>query len=342
MEFSKLSLGSPMAQNITEEDDDLLNESGDDLEVDQDATREQLDSRQGAPVEQFAFLPEEAFACDYVPKGIYHNQGPILQFINQNCADAATVIGGVRLPPMDVRTLPAYLSRNKQLVRAHAVRQLHQHLVDSQSAAGATESLGPDDYSMTFMLASVSKEGRALHPLGRQEGPLLFCMFPGLNQPVRLFDNADGSPEEVHVVNVYIHLYDVNRRRRAIIDRAAKAEEARVNALATPPVIPPAAVKRKGPVISQAAPCSLHGYPSGPVARQQQMNNIQRPPPPPSSQYQQPQQHQQRPAQPPLPPPQPQVPRPPQPEQYPPLAGNQGPINWPMAPRLPEFPDASG
>lgn len=351
MDFDKLSLDSPMAQGNG--DDDILN--ADDLLRDEAPTdgpaTPPTDSRQASNIESFVFLPEEDWCCDYVSSEIYRNRGPVLQFINQNCADAATIIGGVRLPSMDVRLIPAYLARNRQLVKAHAVRQLTRHLVETQSAAGANESLCLDDYGMTYMLATISKTARAHHPLARQEGPLMYCMFPRMNSPATLFVNADGSPEKVHIINVYVHLYDVNRRRRAIIERAAKAEEARANAaLAPPPPPPPVAVKRKGPPMGQPQGSQQVQGPSGAAAtpyrpaqtptyhhRQNPAPAVwQQPPPPPPV------------AQPPPPSPAPvqaPAPVPAQPaqdkvEHYPPMPANHAPINWPMSPRLPDFPTA--
>ena len=57
-----------------------------------------------------------------------------------------------------------------------------------------------------------------------------------------LYVHPDGTREKAHVINVYIHLYNVNRRCRVVIDPAnkakearAKAEEARVAASLAPP-----------------------------------------------------------------------------------------------------------
>ena len=346
MDFDKLSLDSPMAQG--QGDEEVLN--ADDLLRDETPAHgpmtPPLDDRQVNNIESFVFLPEEDWQCDYVSSEIYRNRGPLLQFINQNCADAATIIGGARLPSMDVRLIPAYLARNRQLVKAHAVRQLNRHLIETQSAAGANESLCPDDYGMTYMLATISKAARAHHPLARQEGPLFYCMYPRMNSPATLFINADGSAEKVHIINVYVHLYDVNRRRRAILERAAKAEEARANAaLAPPPPPAPVAVKRKGPPMNQPQGSQQVQGPPGAAAvpyRQAQAPAYnhrqhhpapavwqQQPPPPPVAQP---------PPPPPTPAPAPAPPAPARAEQYPSMPTDHAPINWPMSPRLPDFP----
>ena len=325
MEFDKLSIGSPMAQGHLEDDllnaDELLKE-----DAPAEVQRPKPDGRQAETAEMLSPISEGEYCCDYISADIYQHRGVLLQFINQNCADAATIIGGVRLPISDIRLIPAYLARNRQLVKQHAVRQLQRHLVETQSAAGATDLLCLDDYGMTYSLASVSKQARALNPLGKQEGPLLYCMFPRLNAPITLYFNQDGSAEKAHVVNVYIHLYDVNRRRRAIIERAAKAEETRAQAMAAPPLPPPTAVKRKGQVLNQqpaqqAQPASRQ---NGSANHRAAQTSWQPPLPQPVAQ-----------------PPPPPVARPPPPpvvEHYPAMPTNQHPINWPMSPRLPDFP----
>lgn len=346
MEFEKLSLDSPMAQ--ANHEDDIFND--DDIQ-DEDLLREdnpvpavvghaQPEGHQAPHPESFAIPAEETYVCEYISSDTYKSHGTLLQFVNQNCADAASIIGAVRIPVNESHLLPAYLARHRQLVKRYAVRHLNRHLIETQSSAGATEKLCLDDYGMTYMLASVSKAGRTLPPSGRSEGPLQYCMYPKLNAPVTLYVNPDGTPERVHVINVYIHLYDVNRRRRAILERASKAEEAKVAAaLAPPPPPQPQAVKRKnpGPPSTQASsnpsgaaavphfqmPVHLHNY------------NLPRRPPAPVANS--------APAvwQPPPPPPVVQPPPPPVQENYPPMPNNHPQINWPASPKLPDFPPSS-
>ena len=338
MDLGKLSLESPMHQSNDDDlfdeaglnDDDLLREDIPPVDV---VPRAQPEGRHAPTVESFSFPNESDFVCDYVDADAYKSRGTLLQFINQNCADAASVIGCVRIPVSEAPLLPAYLARNRQLIRQHAIRHLSRHLIDVQSAAGAGEKLCDDDYGMSYMLASTSKAARALQPLGKQEGPLQFCLYPHLNAPVTLYINPDGSREKVHVINVYIHLYDVNRRRRAIIMRAeenrVKAEEAKTaaslaakTAAASAP-LQSAAVKRKSsgpPPAAVAHPYHIPAHhwnynlprqPPASVARQM-------PPQPPAPQM-------------PLPPP-------PAPESYPPMPVDHAPINWPASPKLPDFP----
>jgi hypothetical protein len=336
MDFNKLSLGSPMAQ--ANPNDDLFDESGipdDELLLEDNplpdaaVARAQPDGCRMPQPQPFSFPKPEDYVCSYISDDVYKSRGTLLQFINQNCADAANVIGGVRIPVADACVLPAYLDRYRAIVKQHAIRHLTRHLVETQNSAGAGENLCPDDYGMSYMLASVSKAGRTLPPSGRSEGPLIYCMYPKLISPVPLYVNPDGSIEKVHVVNVYIHLYDANRRRRAVLDRARRAEEAKHAASMAPPPSPPApqpvavAVKRKNsgapqPPSTQHYPTSTAGSRQVHIPLRQQAAVWQPPPPPPVA----------------------RPPPPPTPENYPPMPEDHPQINWPASPKLLDFPPA--
>ncbi len=341
MEFDKLSLGSPMAEGHPEEQDlvDVDNLLHDDTSAKPtNPVASSSASRQALTLEPFIFPAEDSYCCEYVSSDTYNNRGAILQFINQNCADAATIIGGVRIPVGDPLMLPAYLARNRQLVKQYAVHHLTRHLVETQSAAGATECLSLDDYGMTFMLASISKAAKATHPLGRTEGPLLWCMYPRLNTPVTLYTNIDGTLEKAHIINVYVHLYDSNRRHRAIISRAVKAEEARFSMENNTPVQPAVAVavKRKNSsTVSNGSSARNTQYVSLSNMQQTQrstphqvsVNAAQWQPSPPLPVMQ-----------PPPPPPPAPAPQAHDNEQFPPLPKDHQPLNWAMSPKLPNFP----
>jgi hypothetical protein len=111
MEFDKLSLDLPMAQGNSN-DDLLRDEAGTDQ-----YSASSPNGHQFSNVESIPFPNEDQFCCDYISADTYRNRGPVLQFINQNCADAATIIGGARLPETDIQLLPAYLVRNRQLIK---------------------------------------------------------------------------------------------------------------------------------------------------------------------------------------------------------------------------------
>lgn len=167
-------------------------------------------------------VPRVEMLCDYVDETLFTKRGAIIQFINGNCAGSPSTIGGMRLPVKDVRKVPAYLARNKDSIKVHAMKHLTKHFIDMQCSIGATDVLTADDYGMTFSLASVSQEGANLNPSKRNEGPLLYCCFSGLNQPIVLTHSDWGQnyPADVtHVINCYIHLLPSGQRRRKVIEK---------------------------------------------------------------------------------------------------------------------------
>jgi hypothetical protein len=144
--------------------------------------------------------------------------GTILQFLNNNGTDCATSIGMIRLKIADIARIPAYLTRYKNQVRQTGARFLDRHLRDTHCPAALGETLCADDYSISFMVASLTPRGAALHPY-RREGPMGFCVFPGLVEPVFLRHLEDGSADYAYVVNVYVHLLDASKRRGSIRSR---------------------------------------------------------------------------------------------------------------------------
>ena len=109
-----------------------------------------------------------------------------------------------------------------------------QHLLDIQCPAAANERITHEDFSISFRVASLSDEGCRLNPMGRNEGPLHYCVHPGLLQPAKLGTLADGSPDEAHVINVYVHLLDASKRRMAIIKKSKDDEKMQREAALTP------------------------------------------------------------------------------------------------------------
>ena len=169
----------------------------------------------------------EDVVCPMIHPSFVNGKGIILQFINNNCQDAASVIGGVRLNFAEIHKLPAYLTRHHARVKQHAISNLTRHLIENQCPVGALESLTPDDYSMSFMVASVSPVGLGLNPSKRSEGPMFYCLFSGLVEK-KYLDFYSGSVDSAHIINVYIHLHEASRRRSVAI---AKAREDRLKAV---------------------------------------------------------------------------------------------------------------
>jgi hypothetical protein len=124
----------------------------------------------------------------------------------------------------DIRKVPAYLARNKAHIRQHAVFTLAEHLLETQCPAGVLEVLTHEDYSISFAVATISEEARRLNPMGRAEGPLFYCAFNNLVDPIALYQGSCSMA--VHVINVYIMLLDPLKRRSAVIKKAREEEAA--------------------------------------------------------------------------------------------------------------------
>jgi len=198
-------------------------------------------SRPGPEISLQSINLEGGLLCEAIDSSLYRNRGVILQFINHNHPDSATVIGGIRLKVEDIKKVPAYLHKYKQRVKAYAIDVLQRHILDTQCPAGVSEAIAPDDYCLTYMIASLSENGRRLHPTGRQEGPLFYCLFPALVDEVYLYLEQDGTPSTAHVINVYIHLNEASRRRTAVHKRNCEEATKKAEAAAA------AAARANGP-----------------------------------------------------------------------------------------------
>ena len=179
----------------------------------------------------------------YVSPSIYTKNGFIIQFINNNANCSPTVIGGARTNESDVRLIPSYLAKNEASIKTLAVRTLVNHLQQTQCGTAALETLGDDDYGISFSVASLSRKGMNLNPSRRHEGPLFYCHLQGLVEPC-LIQQSKMEMETAYVINCYIHILAANQRRNSLI---AKAKEARIEAnaaalkaTATPPPVAPA------------------------------------------------------------------------------------------------------
>lgn len=159
---------------------------------------------------------DPSFAC---------NDGIVIQFINNNSVDAATIIGGVRLEERDIRKIPAYLFKYEDIFRIHAIRYLQRHMIKTQCCAGLGEKLTSDDYSLSFMVANLSDEAMNLHPTGRKEGPLHLCWSPNLIREVPWY-RPDGTLGMTRVINAYIHLVESPRRRSALLQKKDEEKKA--------------------------------------------------------------------------------------------------------------------
>ena len=179
---------------------------------------------------------DKEYACDSMDSSLYKKQGCIFQFINNNALGMASMIGGIRIGVTDIRKMPQYIIRNKSHIKNHAIKLLNHHLIETQCSVGYGEALSQDEYGMSYSLASVSHQGLRMHPTGRQEGSIFFCLFDGLIEPVILCkDNNDRILDSAYIFNVYINLLPPSQRRNALLRQKAADEQKQASEAANPP-----------------------------------------------------------------------------------------------------------
>lgn len=167
----------------------------------------------------------------YIHPTMYQRDGIIIQFINHLGNDMGSVIGGVRIGLTEIALFPEYLVQYEGQVKAHAAAQLQRHLERSQSAVGLGENLTVDDFSMTFMIASVTEEAALVNPNTRNEGPLWMCHFPTFTRKIQL-NFSEEEPDSAYMVNGYINLVHANQRRRLVAIKLQKEATQKAEAAA--------------------------------------------------------------------------------------------------------------
>lgn len=194
---------------------------------------------------------------DLVDDSMLEKKGIIIQFHNSNCVGCPQIFGCMRLALEDISKAPAYLSRNRRLVKQAAIRQLTRHMQDMQCANGALESLSLDDYGMTFTVATVTENASKLNPGQRREAPMAFCHYPAMVEPAILTHadwNISSDGEAAHVINCYITLPPPHQRRHLVI---SKAKQERMENLTTDPAL---STSQAGPAKkTRMAPTTSHG-----------------------------------------------------------------------------------
>ena len=202
--------------------------------------QDQPHSHQQQPMHQIPIEPrmqqlalvDTNVRCEFVCSTLYKNTGVILQFINNASVGSGTAIGGLRLKMTDITQVPAYLSRFKLNVKKEGIRILQRHLMDTQCPIGLGESLNADDYGISFTVATLTQRAGVLHPHERNEGPLWYCLFPGLVEPVYLRYNEHGGMDSAYILNAYITLLEPGKRRSFLAIRLQQEDAARREELA--------------------------------------------------------------------------------------------------------------
>ena len=199
---------------------------------------------------QLLELEQSELECALLDESFFHKKGAVLQFINNNCPGATSLIGGLRLGLEDVRKVPAYLEKNSDRLKHFAIKCLDRHIKINQCCVGAGEKLSIDDYGISFSLATVSERAALLNHSKRQEGQLFYCLFPGLLEPVFLGLNPDGTNDFAHVFNVFIHLM-LGSQRRNVFFRRIEADRSYSPVMPTHPM--------SAPVSSSTSPVNVPG-----------------------------------------------------------------------------------
>jgi hypothetical protein len=177
-------------------------------------------------------IAKEDLSSEYVNESMYTKSGIILQFINNNCPGSTSMIGGMQLAIEEIDKMPVYLSKYKRQIKSHAVKALNRHM---QCRLAATESLTLDDYGMSFAVATTHHASRILNPSNRNEGPLFYCLFPGMVQqawlrtPSTEYDSVEDEGEQAYIINVHIHLLPASQRRSSDISKHREEKEAANN-----------------------------------------------------------------------------------------------------------------
>jgi hypothetical protein len=203
---------------------------------------------------QLLELEQSELECSLLDESFFSKKGVVLQFVNNNCPGATSLIGGIRLGLDDVRKVPAYLEKNSNRLKHYAIKCLDRHIKVNQCCVGAGEKLTFDDYGISFSLATVSQRASMLNHSKRQEGQLFYCLFPGLLEPVFLGINPDGSDDFAHVFNVFIHLMPGSQRRNVFFRRM---ESDQYRDYTSSPVLPAHAAS--APASTSTSPVNLPG-----------------------------------------------------------------------------------
>ena len=142
------------------------------IHEDEDESMKQL-----MPLENVKLSTDE-LSSEFYHHTIFTTSGTIFHFINSSCPGAASIIGALRCNLAEARKIPAYVQRNKNKLKIHAVNALENHFRNSQCAIGAGENLTMDDYGITFALASVTQAGAELNPSRGMRGPSTSASSP--------------------------------------------------------------------------------------------------------------------------------------------------------------------
>lgn len=223
-----------MAQKI-DKNDDVLAQAVASMDIEAEPSKTPTPPSSNNLVSLSDLIPSTYKPNRYAHPSAMENNGAFVQIMSHNCNDSANVLGCIRLPVSDPNEVQYYLATRRREILVEAVAMLDQHFKDCQSATAVLEDdLTVDDYSLTFMVASVNEAGKSFNN-GRKEGGLWMLNYPSYLTFTRASFYAEENPNlDTYqlTINAYIHLNEPHRRQRAVIkkhleDSFAKAEKTR-------------------------------------------------------------------------------------------------------------------
>ena len=147
-------------------------------------------------------------------------KGAILQFVSNNCNDAAGVIGAIRIDPEHPHDVQKYIEQHEQEIKSQAIDALEVHMKKNASHIGILEKdITIDDFACSFTVASADPDLNKINPNPREESGLWILTFPSLVKPIRVGYHMDSIPEmtvPILLINCYIHLNEASRRERPV------------------------------------------------------------------------------------------------------------------------------
>lgn len=224
-----------MVQQKNEEHTDVLAKAVASMDIEPEPVKAASLPQPSSTISLSDFVPSTYRPNRYSHPSLMQNNGAFIQIMSHNCNDAANVLGCLRIPYSDPNEVQYYIATHRREILVEAVAMLDQHFKDCQSAVGILEDdLTVDDYSLTFMVATINAAGMAMNQ-GRKEGGLWMLNYASYLEFSRASFYSEINPNlDTYqiTVNAYIHLNEPHRRQRTVVkrhleDAFTKAEKAR-------------------------------------------------------------------------------------------------------------------
>lgn len=168
--------------------------------------------------------PIEKIRSRYVSVTLWKHSGVIIRIINCNTPDLPSEVGVLRLQTARIEHVPAILTKERATVKSWALTQVTGSLREAGCNIGMDEELTPDEWSVRYVVSSLSRYGRRMLGPGEEPGLWVLHCPEFIEEAVRArFD--DGSEDRCHIIKMYINLVAPEFRIRKIDGGWAKKEE---------------------------------------------------------------------------------------------------------------------